>query len=387
MRINTKKIKQDKTLKKVTKHIDKKFDEGDKLSKRLSQEGISVTKRWALISIILACVVAGVFYFLDYSPTKIDVEKIKENIFSSPKEELFRDVDEIKMFIEKTNNEQNQIEDLVVVRIKKELSDIRQEAENFKNNSESYYNIALASSILDKFDEALNDYNQAVQENNENIKAWYGLGNVYFYVKDYYLAIKSYENVIKKEPNNILAINNLAYSFLNLNHEENYDKILELFNQVIELDPNNAEAYYGKALLSNRGGDYLKSQELFNKAIELDSNYVIEKESLSNIYNYEGYELCKSGDYSSSLDKFKEAVNIYPNNERALINQCIAISNIIFEEQKKSEDEQEEFRRSFIKLTRLELLENQKKNLCDQVDRSLIYEGKWGLKIKSECLK
>ncbi|MTF40327.1 protein kinase domain-containing protein [Cyanobacterium aponinum] len=81
-------------------------------------------------------------------------------------------------------------------------------------------------------------------------------------------------NNIKKEKDINLLLKQADY----LRESKQYREAIDLYNQVIELNPNNATAYNNRGLAYDELKQYQKAIDSYNRAIELDSNY-------TNAYN------------------------------------------------------------------------------------------------------
>jgi tetratricopeptide (TPR) repeat protein len=85
------------------------------------------------------------------------------------------------------------------------------------------------------------------------------------------------------------------------------------FNQIIDIDPNNAYAYFGRGFSRLPLGDYRDAKKDFDKAIEIDPN---------NAYAYLGRGISRLplgdlGDYRDAKKDFDKAIEIDPNNAHA----------------------------------------------------------------------
>ncbi|MFH1441014.1 MAG: tetratricopeptide repeat protein [Candidatus Omnitrophota bacterium] len=103
---------------------------------------------------------------------------------------------------------------------------------------------------------------------------------------------------------------NKGKEFLN---KRMYDEALVVFSKVIQINPNNADAY------NNRGNAYVYKGE-FNKAI-IDFDKAIELNSNSTVfYNNRGLAYVEKGNLEQALANFDKAVFINPNDVWAYSN-------------------------------------------------------------------
>ena len=147
--------------------------------------------------------------------------------------------------------------------------------------------------------------NKLIEENNKNIQEYnlFNLGIQSLNSKDYNLATHYYSEIININPNNYQAYYNkgLAKYYLADNKKENkeeYNKLMneaiEDYNKAIELNPNLSEAYNNRGIVKSKLGNYKEAIEDFNKAIELNPDYY---KAYSNI-----------ADSKMNLEKYEEAL-------------------------------------------------------------------------------
>ena len=128
-------------------------------------------------------------------------------------------------------------------------------------------------------------------------------GNVCMMLGQIVMAIEAYSHVIELNPNNPNAYNNrgVAYSA-----KGDFDRTIEDYTKAIELNPNYAVAY------NNRGGVYYLKEEYesaivdFTKATELNPDYAV-------AYNNRGVAYYLKEEYESAIVDFTRAIELNPN--------------------------------------------------------------------------
>lgn len=86
-----------------------------------------------------------------------------------------------------------------------------------------------------------------------------------------------------------------------------YAEAIDDFNKVIEIDPNNVQAYFTRARAKSALNDSKGSIEDNNKVIELDPNF-------SMAYNNRGWDNYLLKNYIEALKDFNKAIELEPRN-------------------------------------------------------------------------
>ena len=74
------------------------------------------------------------------------------------------------------------------------------------------------------------------------------------------------QNDLEKDSNNPALLGQLGYAQIAADQSED---AVRTFDQLIALDPNNANAYDGKAMAFDHAGNHLAAQELYQQALKL----------------------------------------------------------------------------------------------------------------------
>ncbi len=143
--------------------------------------------------------------------------------------------------------------------------------------------------------------------------------------KDSLVQIELYKNVLEIEPEHIEALNNIAVSY---NNAYNYQKAIEHLNKCIELSPEYALPYANRANSYNLLNELDKAIVDVNKAIELNPN-------LDWNYSVKGNILTKIGELEEAETTFGLAIKINPNSAEAYFSRGFFYEEI--KEYQKSE--------------------------------------------------
>ncbi len=240
----------------------------------------------------------------------------------------------------------------------------------------AYNNIAAALTFLDKPEEAITYCEKALLVDPHMEMAYSNMGLALNILERYEEALIKFDKAIEIDSGSDFAYYNKGDSLLNL---DRYEEALECFNKAIAINPDYSNAYLGKAVCFYYIGDYSEGILACNKAIELNSSYkeaylwkakslilpndydnaisavnsAIDLDAfyldaymtkLSILYNIENYIECiKLGNqaiinfpenediiwyiadcysaqykYKEAIEKYKEVLNINPNNEVVL---------------------------------------------------------------------
>lgn len=122
--------------------------------------------------------------------------------------------------------------------------------------------------------------------------------------KDPLVQIELYKNVLELEPNNLSALNNIGAAY---NNAYNYTNAIKYLNKAIEIEPNYAIALANLANSYNLLGDLDRALEYANQAIEKNPN-------IDWSYSVKGNIFTKQGKLNDAEKTLGLAININPNS-------------------------------------------------------------------------
>lgn len=116
----------------------------------------------------------------------------------------------------------------------------------------------------------------------QNGNAWRLLGDHYLSTEDYEESRQAYRNAIEHQPENVIALNNLAW----LLHDVDVEESVELASRAAELAPENPAVLdtYGWAL--HLSGDHERARETLMYAHELDPDNADIRENLATVESH-----------------------------------------------------------------------------------------------------
>ncbi len=136
--------------------------------------------------------------------------------------------------------------------------------------------------------------------------------------KNYNEIIEVCTQIIQLDPNNAEDFYNRGTAYANLKQSE---KAIQDYNKVIELEPNNAEAF------NNRGSAYTdlkqfgKAIQDYNKAIESNSKYA------KAFYN-RGVTYANLKQFGKAIQDYNKAIELEPNDAKAFNNRGSAYTDL-----------------------------------------------------------
>ncbi|MCB9264345.1 MAG: tetratricopeptide repeat protein [Lewinellaceae bacterium] len=177
------------------------------------------------------------------------------------------------------------------------------------------------------YDEAIRDLNKALSLDSTNVECLHLLADVYL---DYFQsrrALKTMERAAGLYPERIPTLLKLSEFQMIL---KQYDASMKTIGRVLEIDPQNAEAYFMFGMNFKEQGDTVRAINSFQKAVEYDSELVDGWINLGQLYASIGdplarryfdnairvapeniYALHAKADYLSDMGELPEAIEMY----------------------------------------------------------------------------
>jgi Flp pilus assembly protein TadD len=129
-------------------------------------------------------------------------------------------------------------------------------------------------------------------------------------------ALGEFQEVLQMDPNNASALRGVGYAYL---QRQDFDHAREYFRRAAERDSKDPRVHYYNALLMNRAGgmmDGAKSEEMKK---ELETAIALDPQ-LADAYSLLGYAQAFSGEPEKGLATMKKAVELSPRNQTYQIN-------------------------------------------------------------------
>lgn len=198
----------------------------------------------------------------------------------------------------------------------------------FNQNTDFIFKLAFCFDRFYHYTEAINFYEQYIEINPFSENVWFNLGILYNKAENYTKAIECYEfayaldnnmgdavfnmaNALANNDQNIEAIqlyNQYIYEYgqsegvlyyigecyLQLKEPE---KAMSYFDEIININPQFADGWYGKALVYSENNNFIDAEEYLNKTIETDPEHLDAIFELGSIYS-------KTKQWQKAVDKF-----------------------------------------------------------------------------------
>ncbi|HRI80286.1 MAG TPA: tetratricopeptide repeat protein [Cyclobacteriaceae bacterium] len=212
--------------------------------------------------------------------------------------------------------------------------------------------LGLTEIKMNRIEKAIAWMDSAIRHAPDNPSYWINRGTMRFDHKDYKGAAADLQQAIKIEPDNSLALHNLATVKAALGEtaasetllteaieknrdlpfplaERAYQKLqkndlkgaLEDYDEVVKLEPSDEENYINRGLVKERMKDFSGAMKDFSKAIEINEKN--ERAWLSH-----GNIMSKTKKWDTAIEDYSMAVTLDPEYGLAFFNRAMAYQNV-----------------------------------------------------------
>jgi len=144
-----------------------------------------------------------------------------------------------------------------------------------------------------------------------------GIGAQFWQNEVHDVAEKIFDRVIQLDPNLAEAWSNKGLALGNLGK---YDEEIKCYDAAIKINPNLADAWYNKGIALGNLGKYDEEIKCYDEAIKINPN-------LAEAWYNKGIELGNLGKYDDAVKCYDEAIKINPNHAEAYGNKGITLLN------------------------------------------------------------
>ena len=152
--------------------------------------------------------------------------------------------------------------------------------------------------------EALKLYFLVLSKDLNNSVNYCNIGITYEIFSENELAIAFYKKAIDLDVKNIRAINNLARIYIDV--AKDYDTAVKYLDYVIEICPNDAEAYNTYSILHYIKDEYDMAETYLKKSIFLDDEFFKNYYDIANVYY-------KKGELEKAKTNLQKCLELNPN--------------------------------------------------------------------------
>ena len=131
-------------------------------------------------------------------------------------------------------------------------------------------NLGALYDRLQRYAEAESILKTAVAEDESNFEAWNNLGNVYYHQKKNDAAVDAYKKARTLRPNDTTVIYQTALACFDAGRIADAERA---FLDLIEADPQNAEAYNDLGNLYFQAGEIDKAKDCYRKVLEINPRH------------------------------------------------------------------------------------------------------------------
>ena len=158
----------------------------------------------------------------------------------------------------------------------------------------------------------------APTQDTENAKEHIEAAATYYADGEYDKAIIELEKVIELEPDNVDAYTNLALSYFK---NGDYENAAAVWTEVINFEPEKADAFFERGTSYFNLKKYEQAIADFTQAIDLGSND-------ADAYNMRGRSYGYMENYEQAIADFTQAIELDPTLDDAYFNRAVSTSKI-----------------------------------------------------------
>jgi tetratricopeptide (TPR) repeat protein len=192
-------------------------------------------------------------------------------------------------------------------------------------NATAYFERGNALYNLKRYEEALQAFDQAIQLDPVNATAYFNRGNVLYNIKLYEEALQTYERARSLQPKDVNILFTLSHLY---NDTGAYEQAIEILDQLIESQPEFADAYKQRGLAYRRWADvkyaatgdeerradeYKRAIADYERAVELRPDFEDALGSLGGLYR-------RMGDYEQAAKYYQRLYEVNPSSSYGLGN-------------------------------------------------------------------
>jgi tetratricopeptide (TPR) repeat protein len=190
-----------------------------------------------------------------------------------------------------------------------------------------YYKRGDARYALEDYEGAIVDFSQAITINPHYAKAYNRIGNAHYHLGDYEGAIADYTQAIRINSNDAVAYRNRADARF---HQGDNEGAIEDCTQAIKINPyllgdqqqssHPIKIYQKNNSVTSKRGDTLSELEHYKRAIDIFTQVLEISPNNADAYYNRGNIRSDIGDYEGAISDYTQAIKFNPNNADAYYN-------------------------------------------------------------------
>jgi len=231
----------------------------------------------------------------------------------------------------------------------KAMEDYNQALKINPNLAEGYFNRGLNRVALGEYKDAIADFNQALKLNPNYTQAYLNRGYTRLQAGDNWGSLEDFDQALHLDPvsakayfsqmapifsNELEAVEDETLQLIqglilqgNLRYESgDYQAALNAYNQALNLDPNNTEAYNRRSTVRSALRDYTGALEDLEKAknLSLSNELVLPPVPVASVgttakeYYQQGLEKLQIGDFQGAIEDFNQVLQMNGNDATTL---------------------------------------------------------------------
>ena len=179
-------------------------------------------------------------------------------------------------------------------------------------------------------------------------------------------AILVYKKAIEINPLEARAYYGLAIIYDDL---KDFENAVKLYERAIEIDPEYAEAYFFLANVLDESGEKEKAAEYYEKAAKIEPDHFWAYNNLAAVYE-------DLGKYDKALTTIRKGLELEPNNYRALFNAGVIMNKLGYSNKAKdyyikSIVQNSKYSYTYLNLSIVYLEENDYQNAIDIISKGI----------------
>lgn len=169
---------------------------------------------------------------------------------------------------------------------------------------------------IKKYNAAINIYEKGAEITGKTDIFYSEIADLSIMCGNPYNAVKYYQNAIQNSPDNPILWTKLT-SVLERYYNNNVSEIIDCYNKLYELEPNNSKILYELGHLHFKLNDNFSALNYFKKASEQEKCNPYYHNSLA-------YVLVQLQDYDGAIEEYQKAIKLNPDNEwTSIVSQAL----------------------------------------------------------------